>query len=55
LHQPERQAIQDALSVLRSLEREEVRYAEEKQKEVAKLALEKLRSIGAAIARVDPE
>jgi hypothetical protein len=55
LHEHERQAIQDALSGLRSLERE-VRYADEKHREAAKLALEKLRSIGPAIerAKADP-
>jgi hypothetical protein len=54
LHEPERQAIQDALSGLRSIEREEVRYADEKHREAAELALEKLRSIGPAIERLKP-
>lgn len=49
LHAPERQAIQDALSGLRSLEREEIRFTDEKHKEVARLALERLRSIGPII------
>jgi hypothetical protein len=51
LHEPERRAIQNALSSLRSLEREEARYADEKHREAAKLALEKLRSVGPAIIR----
>ena len=55
LHEHERQAIQDALSGLRSLEREEVRYADEKHREAAKLALEKLRSLGPAIERAESE
>jgi hypothetical protein len=42
LHASERLSIQDALSSLRSLEREEVRYADEKHRKAAKLALEKL-------------
>ena len=45
LHAEERQAIDDALSGLRSLEREEVRYAEDQQQKLAQEALEKLRSI----------
>jgi hypothetical protein len=55
LHEPERQAIQDALSSLRSLEREEARYAGEKHREIAKLALEKLRSIGPAMERAQQD
>jgi hypothetical protein len=39
LHEPERQAIQDAPSELRALEREEVRFAVEKPGEAAKLAV----------------
>jgi hypothetical protein len=53
LHQSERQAIQDALSALRSLEREEVRYVEERHKEAALLALDKLRPLGHAIERAE--
>jgi hypothetical protein len=52
LHEPERQAIQDALSGLRGLEREEVRFADEKHREAAKLALCRLRSIGPMIERL---
>jgi hypothetical protein len=52
LHEPERQAIQDALSGLRSLEREEVRFEDEKHREAAKLALGRLRSIGPLIDRL---
>src|ERR1700722_17590762 len=52
LHEPERQAIQDALSGLHSLEREEVRSADEKQREAARLALGKLRSIAPLIERL---
>jgi hypothetical protein len=55
LHQPERQAIQDALSALRSLEREEVRYVEQKHRAAAELALDKLRSIRPAIERADAD
>ena len=51
LHAPERQAIQDALSGLRSIEREEAIYVAEEHRKAAKLALEKLRSIGPAIER----
>jgi hypothetical protein len=53
LHEHERQAIQDALSGLNGLEREEIRYVGERQREAAKLALDKLRSIGPAIERAD--
>jgi hypothetical protein len=52
LHEPERQAIRDALSGLRSVEREEVRYADQKHREPAQLAREKLRSIGPALERL---
>jgi hypothetical protein len=52
LHEPERQAIRDALSGLRSIEREEVRYTDQKHREAAQLALEKLRSIGPALERL---
>jgi hypothetical protein len=53
LHEPERQAIQDALSGLRSLEREEVRFADQKHIEAAKLALGRLRSVGPMIERLN--
>jgi hypothetical protein len=52
LHEPERQAIQDALSGLRSLEREEFRFADAKHREAAKLALGRLRSVGPMIERL---
>jgi hypothetical protein len=45
LHRQERQAIEDALSSLRSLEREEVKYQAEEQRKHAEAALERLRSI----------
>jgi hypothetical protein len=44
---------QDALSGLKGLEREEIRCVGEGQREAAKLALDKLRSIGPAIERAD--
>ena len=44
LHAKERQAIEDALNSLRSLEREEERYAADERR-VAETALEKLRFI----------
>jgi RNA polymerase-interacting CarD/CdnL/TRCF family regulator len=49
LHEVERQAIQDALSGLRTLERVEAGYASKSHQEAAKSALEKLRSIEPAI------
>jgi hypothetical protein len=52
LHESERQAIQDALSGLRDIERE-VRQAEEKHRKAAKLALGRLRSIGPKIERLN--
>jgi hypothetical protein len=52
LHESERQCIQCAFSTLRTLEREEIRAAGEKQTEVAKLALVKLRSVGPMIERL---
>jgi hypothetical protein len=55
LHERERQAIQDALSGLRGLEREEVRRADEKIKETAKIALERLRSIEPGIKRAQAD
>jgi hypothetical protein len=55
LHEPERQAIQDALSALRSLEREEVRYVNEKHREAARLALDRLRFIRPAIKRAEAD
>ena len=51
LHAEERHAIEDALSGLRSLEREEIRYAKDQQRKLAQEALEKLRSIGPKIAQ----
>jgi hypothetical protein len=44
LHAKERQAIEDALNSLRSLEREEERYAADEHR-IAETALEKLRFI----------
>lgn len=45
LHAEERQALEDALSGLRSLEREEARYAAAEERRIAEAALEKLRII----------
>jgi hypothetical protein len=52
LHQPERQAIEDALTGLRFLEREDARYLENQHRAAAQAALEKLGSIGPAIDRL---
>jgi hypothetical protein len=58
LHPQERQAIEDALSGLRSLEQEHARFEAEKRRAVEK-SLERLRSIGPTIQRLndsaDPE
>jgi hypothetical protein len=53
LHGPERLSIKDALSNLYGLEREEARYADEKRKEAAKLALGRLRSMGPIMERLN--
>ena len=42
----ERQALEDALSGLRSLEQEEARYVAAEERRIAEAALEKLRIIG---------
>lgn len=55
LHAAERQAIEDALSGLRVLEREDIRYAEDKKRELAQAALERLRSLEPKIARLESE
>jgi hypothetical protein len=55
LHAVERQAIEDALSGLRSLENEEIRYAKDQQRNMAEAALEKLRSIEPKIVRLECE
>jgi hypothetical protein len=61
LHPQERQAIEDALSGLKSLEREEARFkAEEERRATVEEALEKLRAVGPTIQRLrkrqnDPE
>jgi len=49
IHDEERQAIEDALSSLRSLERLEVKYQAEEQRKKAEAALEKLRAIAPKI------
>lgn len=56
LHHAEQQAIQDALNVLRVLEREGAKHAAEHQSKLAADALEKLRSIEPKIGRraMDP-
>ncbi len=53
IHDEERQAIEDALSSLRYLEREEVKYQAEVQRKQAETALEKLRSIAPKIEGYD--
>lgn len=53
LHAKERQAIEDALSGLRSLEREEIIYAKDQQRELAQAAIEKLRSIEPGLRRLE--
>ena len=55
LHAVERQAIEDALSGLRSLENEEIRYAKDQERNMAEAVLEKLRSIEPKIARLESE
>jgi hypothetical protein len=45
IHDEERQGIEDALSSLRFLEREEAKYQADEQRKQAEAALEKLRSI----------
>lgn len=52
LHAEERQAIEDALSGLMALEREEIRHAKGEQRKLAEEALEKLRLIEPKIARL---
>jgi len=49
IHNEERQAIEDALSSLRVLEREEAKRQAEEQRKQAEAALEKLRSIAPKI------
>jgi hypothetical protein len=44
LHESERQGISDALSGLRMLEREEIQYNAEQQRQTAQIALEKLKA-----------
>jgi hypothetical protein len=51
IHEEQRQAIEDALSSLRYLEREEVKPQAEEQRERAEAALQKLRSIAPKIER----
>ena len=53
LHAEERQAIEDALSGLRSLEHEEIIYAKDQQQKLAQATLEKLRSIEPRITRLE--
>ena len=48
LHAKERQAIEDALNSLRTLEREEGRYAADERR-IAEIALEKLRVIASKV------
>lgn len=48
LHAAERQAMEDALSGLRTLEKEELKYAEQ-QRRVAQRAMERLNSVGPTV------
>jgi hypothetical protein len=52
LHPKERQAIEDALRGLRSLEREEARATAEQKRLAVEKSLENVRSIGSAIQRL---
>ena len=51
----ERQAIEDAISGLRALEREEARYAVKEERGIAREALENLRSLRPRIESLKPE
>lgn len=53
LHAVEREALQDALSGLRSLEEEEIRYAADQQRKLATVALEKLRVLEPVMSRFE--
>ena len=55
LHIDERQALQDALSGLRALAEEEVRYDAEQKRKVLERTHESLRSIGPSILRNERE
>ena len=52
LHDEENLALHDALSVLRTLEREEQRLAEEEKKRLAVIALEKIQPLGPKIRQL---
>jgi hypothetical protein len=54
LHAVERQALSDALTGLRALEREEARY-EENERRIAETAIEKIRMIAPKIQRIEQE
>jgi hypothetical protein len=49
LHREEQQSISDALSMLRTLEREEARFAQSEKKDLAEAALRKLQPIAPRI------
>ena len=53
LHADERQAIEDALSILRFLEEEEERYQAEEKRLALEQALKKLQSIAPTIQKLD--
>jgi hypothetical protein len=53
LHAEERHAIEDALSGLRMLEREEIRRAKDQERKLAEETLERLRSIEPRIAKLE--
>lgn len=55
LHPEERQAIEDALNGLQSLEREEARFNAEAQHCAIDKTLERFRSVGPAINRVSED
>ena len=52
LHAEERQALEDALSGLRSLVREEAEHAAAEERRIAEAALEKLRIIGPKLEKL---
>ena len=52
LHEEERQAITDALSGLKSLEREDAEYEAAEERRIAEQALEKLRKIGPKLEKL---
>jgi len=55
LHQPERQAIEDATNGLQNLEREEAQHAYEQEQRIAREGLAKLRSLRPRIENLKPD